>query len=159
MTLNNIDKLGFATALAEARKGSREGGVPIGAALVYHASSAEADCVVLGSAHNQRIQKSAPTLHAEIATIEDAGQLSADVYEKSTLYTTLSPCSMCAGAILFYKIPRVVIGENASASTGEEEWLRSRGVEVILVNNEECKELMRNFIENKPEAWNNGSSS
>ncbi|KAH7884866.1 cytidine deaminase-like protein [Phlebopus sp. FC_14] len=150
MELKDVDELGFSTALAKARKSYEEGGVPIGAALVYLGSS-NGNYRMLGSGHNERIQKSLPTLHAEIAALNDAGLLSPDIYAQSTLlyqYTTLSPCSMCAGAILFYKIPRVVVGENVSVSTGEEELLKSRGVEVVVLDDQKCKELMASFMKN-----------
>ncbi|OJA16871.1 hypothetical protein AZE42_13459, partial [Rhizopogon vesiculosus] len=149
-----IDKLGLSTAIAKARKSYQEGGIPIGAALVYHGSSTDPkDAIVLGCAHNSRIQKSSATLHGEIAALEDAGRLKAQVYRGSTMYTTLSPCLMCTGAILLYKIPRVVIGENESW-VGGEELLKSQGVEVIVVDNAECKTLMKKFIVEKPEEWN-----
>ncbi|KAG2036426.1 cytidine deaminase-like protein [Suillus americanus] len=152
--MDGIDKLGLATALAKARKSYQEGGIPIGAALVYHGSSTDPkDAVVLGCSHNSRIQKSSATLHGEIAALEDAGRLKAQVYRGSTMYTTLSPCIMCTGAILLYKIPRVVIGENENW-VGGEELLKSQGVEVVVVNNAECKELMKKFIVEKPEEWN-----
>lgn len=149
--MDDLDKLGLATASAKARKSYREGGIPIGAALVYHGSSLDlSNAVVLGCSHNQRIQKSSPTLHAEIATLEDAGRLKADVYTKSTMYTTLSPCSMCTGAILLYKIPRVVIGENKNF-VGGEKLLKEHGVEVKVAGDTECEELMARFIKEKPE--------
>ncbi|KAF9218912.1 cytidine deaminase-like protein [Gyrodon lividus] len=152
--MSDLDKLGLATALAKARKSYQEGGVPIGAALVYHGTSLEkTNAIVLGCAHNQRVQKASPTLHAEIAALEDAGRLKADIYRKSTMYTTLSPCNMCTGAILLYKIPRVVIGENKNW-VGGEELLRQNGVEVIVVDDAECKDLMKRFIMEKPEEWN-----
>ncbi|KAG1880077.1 cytidine deaminase-like protein [Suillus subluteus] len=152
--MDGIDKLGLSTALAKARKSYQEGGIPIGAALVYHGSSTDPkDAVVLGCSHNSRIQKSSATLHGEIAALEDAGRLKAQVYRGSTMYTTLSPCIMCTGAVLLYKIPRVVIGENENW-VGGEELLKSQGVEVIVVDNAECKELMKKFIVEKPEEWN-----
>ncbi|KAG2117561.1 cytidine deaminase-like protein [Suillus cothurnatus] len=154
--MDSIDKLGLSTALAKARKSYQEGGIPIGAALVYHGSSTDPkleDAVVLGCSHNSRIQKSSATLHGEIAALEDAGRLKAQVYRGSTMYTTLSPCIMCTGAILLYKIPRVVIGENENW-VGGEELLKSQGVEVIVVDNAECKQLMKKFIVEKPEEWN-----
>ncbi|KAG2343459.1 cytidine deaminase-like protein [Suillus weaverae] len=152
--MDGIDKLGLSTAIAKARKSYQEGGIPIGAALVYHGSSTDLkDVVVLGCSHNSRIQKSSATLHGEIAALEDAGRLKAQVYRGSTMYTTLSPCIMCTGAILLYKIPRVVIGENKNW-VGGEELLKSQGVEVIVVDNAECKELMKKFIVEKPEEWN-----
>ncbi|KAI6125933.1 cytidine deaminase-like protein [Pisolithus thermaeus] len=152
--MDGLDKLGLATAFAKARKSYHEGGIPIGAALVYHGTSLDpSDAVVLGCSHNQRIQKSSPTLHAEIAALEDAGRLKADVYTKSSMYTTLSPCSMCTGAILLYRIPRVVIGENKNF-VGGEKLLKEHGVEVRVVDDTECKELMTRFISEKPEEWN-----
>ncbi|KAG1741678.1 cytidine deaminase-like protein [Suillus lakei] len=152
--MDGIDKLGLSTAMAKARKSYQEGGIPIGAALVYHGSSTDPkDAVVLGCSHNSRIQKSSATLHGEIAALEDAGRLKAQVYRGSTMYTTLSPCIMCTGAVLLYKIPRVVIGENENW-VGGEELLKSHGVEVIVVDNAECKELMKKFIVEKPEEWN-----
>ncbi|KAG9311201.1 cytidine deaminase-like protein [Chiua virens] len=154
MTTLDIDKLGLATALAKARKSYQEGGVPIGAALIYHGGSRNAaSAAVLGCSHNQRIQKSSPTLHAEIAALEDAGRLKADVYKNSTMYTTLSPCIMCTGAILLYKIPRVVIGENTNWLGGEE-LLEKNGVEVVVLDDPECKALMSQYIKEKPEDWN-----
>ncbi|KAG6333242.1 hypothetical protein ID866_5850 [Astraeus odoratus] len=152
--MDELDKLGLATALAKARKSYQEGGVPIGAALIYHGSSLDVDdAVILGCSHNQRIQKSSATLHAEIATLEEAGRLKANVYRKSTMYTTLSPCSMCTGAILLYRIPRVVIGENQTF-VGGESLLKDRGVEVKVIDDAECKELMARFVKEKPEEWN-----
>ncbi|KAL4063739.1 cytidine deaminase-like protein [Scleroderma citrinum] len=151
--MNDPDKFGLATALAQARKSYQDGGIPIGAALLYHDPSLQpSDPVVLGCSHNQRIQKSSPTLHAEIAALEDAGRLKADVYRKSTMYTTLSPCSMCTGAILLYKIPRVVIGENKTFLGGEE-LLKEHGVEVKVVDDVECKELLARFVKERPDEW------
>ncbi|KAI0933035.1 hypothetical protein AcW1_000024 [Taiwanofungus camphoratus] len=150
--MNDADALGLRTALTAARKSYGEGGVPIGAALVYHDPDAGDAPKVLGQGHNSRIQEASPILHGETAALMDAGRLKAGVYRKSTMYTTLSPCSMCSGAILLYKIPRLVIGENANFK-GDEDLLRSRGVEVIVVDDQECKELMKKFIEEKPEEW------
>jgi len=138
---------GMHAALEQARKSYSEGGVPIGGALVVSSSHE-----ILGSGHNQRIQKSSPILHGETAALADAGRLTADIYQQATMFTTLSPCSMCTGAILLYKIPRVVIGENETFM-GEEDLLRSRGVEVIVLDNQECKDLMKRFIEEKPSEW------
>ncbi|KAF8557226.1 cytidine deaminase-like protein [Imleria badia] len=152
----DLDKLGLASALAKARKSHQEGGIPIGAALIFHGSNTSPDAAnaaVLGCAHNQRIQKSSPTLHAEIAALEDAGRQRAAVYRNSTMYTTLSPCVMCTGAILLYKIPRVVIGENTNW-VGGEELLKSNGVEVVVLDDPECKALMQQYIKEKPEDWN-----
>ncbi|KAI0074815.1 cytidine deaminase-like protein, partial [Panus rudis PR-1116 ss-1] len=125
------------------------GGVPIGSALVYHGG---ANSEVLGSGHNERIQKLSPTLHAEISALENAGRLKAEVYRNSTIVTTLSPCIMCTGAILLYRIPRVVILENTNF-VGGEDLLRNHGVEVIVLDNESCKEMMARFIKAHPEEW------
>ncbi|KAJ3872834.1 cytidine deaminase-like protein [Lentinula edodes] len=146
--MSSIDQVGIQIALTQARKSFNEGGIPIGCSLL------SVNGAILGAGHNQRIQKSSPTLHGEIAALEDAGRLKAGVYRDATIYTTLSPCSMCTGAILLYKIPRVVIGENKTFSMGGEDLLRSHGVEVVVLDNEECKELMAKFISEKPEEWN-----
>ncbi|KAJ7595450.1 cytosine deaminase [Mycena floridula] len=145
-----MDKLGISKAFEEAQKGYQGGGIPIGAALLC---LDEDRTLILGSGHNQRIQKSSATLHGEISALENAGRLKPEIYKRSTMYTTLSPCSMCSGAILLYKIPRVVIGENINFK-GEEELLRSRGVEVIVLNDEGCRKLMKQFIDERPEQWN-----
>ncbi|KAL6305715.1 cytosine deaminase [Sparassis latifolia] len=152
--MKSSDVLGLKTALANARKSYDEGGVPIGAALVLHGGTDDPsqELKLLGQGHNQRIQKSSAILHGETAALKNAGRLKAEVYRQSTMYTTLSPCSMCSGAILLYKIPRLVIGENANF-VGDEDLLRSRGVEVVVVEDEECKELMSKFINEKPEEW------
>lgn len=136
----------LALAIAEARAGAAEGGIPIGAAL------AEGDRV-LGVGHNRRVQMGSAIRHGETDCLENVGRLPAAVYARSTMATTLSPCDMCTGAILLYGIPRVVIGEN-STFYGGEDYLRSRGVEVVVVDDEECKELMRQFIAANPELWN-----
>ena len=136
----------LALAIAEARAGAAEGGIPIGAAL------AEGDRV-LGVGHNRRVQMGSAIRHGETDCLETVGRLPASVYAGSTMATTLSPCDMCTGAILLYGIPRVVIGEN-STFYGGEDYLRSRGVEVVVVDDEECKELMRQFIAANPELWN-----
>lgn len=136
----------FEAALEEARKGYAEGGIPIGSVLVH-------DGNILGRGHNKRVQQGSPTLHGEMDALENAGRLPAKVYRESVLYTTLSPCSMCTGAILLYGIPKVVIGEN-STFMGEEQLLKDRGVEVVVLDNEDCKELMQEFIRTKPELWN-----
>lgn len=133
-------------AIEEARIGLAEGGIPIGSVIV-HAGS------IIGRGHNQRIQRGSAILHGEMAAFENAGRQPASVYQDSVLYTTLSPCAMCTGAILLYGIPKVVIGEN-STFMGEEALLKSRGVEVIVVQDETCIALMRNFIANKPQLWN-----
>ncbi|KAF2869470.1 cytidine deaminase-like protein [Massariosphaeria phaeospora] len=139
--------LGFKAALAEAQKGSDEGGVPIGAALV----SAEGN--ILGRGHNMRIQNSSATLHAEISALEKAGRLPAASYRGATMYTTLSPCDMCTGACVMYKVRRVVIGENQTF-VGGEEYLKQKGIEVVVLQNEKCQELMKKFIKENPDDWN-----
>ena len=136
----------LALAIAEARKGVAEGGIPIGAAL------AQGDRL-LGVGHNRRVQQGSAIRHGETDCLENVGRLPASVYAASTMATTLSPCDMCTGAILLYGIPRVVIGEN-STFYGGEDYLRSRGVEVVVVDDEECKMLMRDFIAANPELWN-----
>lgn len=136
----------FEAAVEEARKGYAEGGIPIGSVLIY-------DGKILGRGHNKRVQQGSPTLHGEMDALENAGRLPAKVYRESVLYTTLSPCPMCTGAILLYGIPKVVIGEN-STFMGEEQLLKERGVEVVVLNNEECIQLMQEFIRTKPELWN-----
>lgn len=133
-------------ALEEARQGLTEGGIPIGSVLVHRG-------IILGKGHNRRVQKGSAILHAEMDALENAGRQPADVYRESVLYTTLSPCPMCSGAILLYGIPQVIIGEN-STFMGEEELLRSRGVRVDVLQNQECISLMRMFILEKPELWN-----
>ena len=134
------------TAIEEARKGLAEGGIPIGSVLVQ-------DGKIIGRGHNQRVQKGSAVLHAEMSCLENAGRLKAADYKKCVLYSTLSPCDMCSGTILLYGIPKVVIGENHTFK-GPEDYLRSRGVELVLVNSQECKDLMKKFIEEKPELWN-----
>ncbi|KAH9947035.1 cytidine deaminase-like protein [Amylocystis lapponica] len=152
--MKSSDVLGLSAALSQAKKSYAEGGVPIGAALVLHGGtdSSHEEPRVLGQGHNQRVQKASAILHGETSALKDAGRLKAEVYRQSTMYTTLSPCSMCSGAILLYKIPRLVIGENTNFK-GEEDLLRSRGVEVVVLDNAECKELMTKFIQEKPEEW------
>lgn len=133
-------------AIEEAEAGLREGGIPIGSVLVH-------DGRIVGRGHNRRMQRGSSVLHGEMDALENAGRLPARIYRESTIYTTLSPCSMCSGAILLYGIPRVVIGEN-STFLGEEDLLRSRGVELQIVNDETCIHLMREFIAAHPEEWN-----
>lgn len=132
-------------ALAEARAGSAEGGIPIGSVLVV-------DGEVVGRGHNRRVQRGSVVLHAEMDALEDAGRLPAETYRRSTLYSTLSPCDMCSGAALLYGIPRIVIGENATFR-GPEEHVRSRGVEVVVLDDQGCIELMTEFIAARPELW------
>jgi cytosine deaminase len=136
----------LAVAIEQARVGRDEGGVPIGAALV-------ADGRVLGAGHNRRVQQGSAIRHGETDALEEAGRLSASVYRRATMYTSLSPCDMCTGAILLYGIPRVVIGENRTFMGGED-LLRSRGVEVVNLDSAECKALMDEFIAAHPEIWN-----
>src|SRR5512138_2718486 len=133
-------------ALEEARQGYAEGGIPIGAVLV-HAGR------IIGRGHNQRMQRGSAVLHAEMDALERAGRLAASVYRASTLYTTLSPCAMCSGAILLYGIQRVVIGENRTFR-GEEELLRSRGIVVEVVDDPSCAALLESFVRAHPELWN-----
>lgn len=133
-------------AIEEARKGLAEGGIPIGSVLVHHGR-------ILGSGHNRRVQRGSAILHGEMDALENAGRQPAAVYRESVLYTTLSPCAMCTGAILLYGIPRVVVGENRTF-LGEEELLRSRGVTVEVVDDAECKEMMEGFIRENPSLWN-----
>jgi creatinine deaminase len=133
-------------AIEEARQGLQEGGIPIGSVIVHGGA-------ILGRGHNRRVQKGSAILHGEMDALENAGRLPASVYRASVLYTTLSPCSMCSGAILLYGIPRVIVGENQTF-LGEEELLRSRGVSVEVLQNEECIRLMREFIARSPALWN-----
>jgi len=140
------DREFLAHAIEQARIGREEGGVPIGAALV-------ADGRVLGVGRNRRVQDGSAIRHGETDALENAGRLPASVYRRATMYTTLSPCDMCTGAILLYGIPRVVMGENRTFVGGEDH-LRARGVEVVNLDSEECVELMREFIAAHPEIWN-----
>uniref|UniRef100_A0AC35GXU7 CMP/dCMP-type deaminase domain-containing protein n=1 Tax=Panagrolaimus sp. PS1159 TaxID=55785 RepID=A0AC35GXU7_9BILA len=144
--MSSSEAQGFQIALDEAYKGYEEKGIPIGAALV------DEDGTILGRGHNMRIQKSSPTLHAEIAALENAGRLSANIYRRCTMYTTLSPCDMCSGACILYGIKKVVIGEN-STFVGAEKLLESKGIKTEILNNEECKHLMAKFIKKYPEKW------
>ncbi len=136
----------MAAALDEARKGLSEGGIPIGAVIVHGGK-------IIGRGHNRRVQKGSAILHGEMDALENAGRLLASVYRECELYTTLSPCSMCSGAILLYGIPRVVIGENRTFM-GEEAWLASRGVDIQVLQEPACIELMERFIRERPELWN-----
>ncbi|MDY6856057.1 MAG: nucleoside deaminase [Thermodesulfobacteriota bacterium] len=133
-------------AIEEAKRGMAEGGVPIGSVLVI-------DHRIVGRGHNQRAQKGSTILHAEMDCLENAGRIRASDYRRATLYSTLSPCDMCSGAVLLYGIPKVVIGENRTFC-GPEDYLRSRGVELLIIDNQECRQLMETFIENNPELWN-----
>ncbi len=133
-------------AYEEAVKGMNEGGIPIGSVIVHNGK-------IIGRGHNRRIQKGSAILHGEMDALENAGRLPAKVYKESVLYTTLSPCPMCTGAILLYKIPKVIIAENLNFM-GEEELLKSRGVKVEVLQDEKCISLMKEFIEKRPELWN-----
>ena len=141
-----MDDSFLAEAIEEARQGVREGGIPIGSILVHGDK-------IIGRGHNRRVQRGSAILHGEMDALENAGRQPASVYRESVLYTTLSPCSMCSGAILLYQIPRVIIGENRTFM-GEEELLRSRGVSVEVLQNEECIRLMQEFIRQNPGLWN-----
>lgn len=136
----------MAAALEEARQGLAEGGIPIGSVLVL-------DGKIVGRGHNRRVQKGSPTLHAEMDCLENAGRLKAIDYQRAVLYSTLSPCDMCSGIVLLYKIPRVIIGENITFQ-GPEDYVRSRGVELVILNLQECILLMEAFITAHPELWN-----
>lgn len=132
-------------AIKEAEKGLSNGGIPIGSILVYKNK-------IIGRGHNQRIQKGSVILHGEMDALENAGRLPTRIYKESTLYTTLSPCSMCSGAILLYGIPKVIIGENKTFM-GSEENLKLNGIEVEVLNDKNCIKMMTNFIENNPSLW------
>lgn len=133
-------------AIEEARKGYEEGGIPIGSVIVHKGQ-------IIGRGHNKRMQDGSVVLHGEMDAFENAGRQPAAVYRECTIYTTLSPCPMCSGAILLYGIPKVVVGENETFM-GAEEHLRANGVEIELANSQECKDLMARFIAEKPEVWN-----
>jgi creatinine deaminase len=133
-------------AIEEAKKGLSEGGIPIGSVLVI-------DGKIVGRGHNRRVQNGSPILHAEMDCFENAGRLTAKDYQRSILYSTLSPCDMCSGTALLYKIPKIVIGENKTFQ-GPEEYVRSRGVELEILNDAECIILMEDFIAQKPSLWN-----
>ena len=146
MDTNQRDHEFLARAIEEARVGRAEGGVPIGGALVV-------DGEVVAVGHNRRVQHNSAIRHGETDALENAGRLPASVYRRATMYTTLSPCDMCTGAILLYGIPRVVMGENRTF-VGGEDYLRSRGVEVVNLDSQECVDLMNEFIARYPEIWN-----
>jgi creatinine deaminase len=133
-------------AIDEAQQGLAEGGIPIGSVIVHKGA-------IIGRGHNRRVQKGSAILHGEMDAFENAGRQPASVYRESVLYTTLSPCAMCSGAILLYGIPKVVIGENQTFM-GEEELLRSRGVVVEVLQDAACTDLMRHFIASRPDLWN-----
>jgi creatinine deaminase len=133
-------------AIEEARQGLAEGGIPIGSVLVV-------DGQVVGRGHNRRVQRGSAILHAEMDCLENAGRLKALDYRRAVLYSTLSPCDMCSGTSLLYGIPKIVVGENRTFQ-GPEDYVRSRGVELVILDNAECIELMREFIAARPEIWN-----
>jgi len=133
-------------AVEEARHGLAQGGIPIGSVLVC-------DGRIIGRGHNQRVQRGSVIHHAEMNCLENAGRLAAAVYRRCVLYSTLSPCSMCSGAALLYRIPRIVIGENVTFR-GPEDYLRSQGVEIEVAQDPECIRLMREFVAARPELWN-----
>jgi cytosine deaminase len=133
-------------AIEEAEAGRREGGIPIGSVIVHRGA-------IIGRGHNRRVQRGSAVLHGEMDALENAGRQPASVYRECTLYTTLSPCSMCSGAILLYGIPHVIVGENTTF-LGEEDLLRSRGVKLDVLNDPRCIELMESFIRDEPRLWN-----
>jgi cytosine deaminase len=136
----------LAAAVEEAKKGLASGGIPIGSVLVI-------DGAIVGRGHNQRVQKGSSVLHAEMDCLESAGRLGQSDYGRATLYSTLSPCDMCSGAVLLYGIPRVVVGENRTFR-GPEDYVRSRGVDVLVLDDPECRQLMEQFIAEHPGLWN-----
>lgn len=136
----------LAAAIEEARQGLKEGGIPIGSVLVHQGR-------IIGRGHNQRVQKGSVIHHAEMNCLENAGRQPAKVYRECTLYSTLSPCPMCSGTVLLYGIPTVIVGENRTFQ-GPEAYVRSQGVDVQIVDNAECVRLMTDFIQAKPELWN-----
>jgi creatinine deaminase len=133
-------------AIEEAKKNLAEGGIPIGSVLVLEGK-------IIGRGHNQRVQQGSVIHHAEMNCLENAGRLAASVYQRCTLYSTLSPCPMCSGAVLLYKIPRIVVGENKTFQ-GPEDYVRSQGVKVEVLQDPACIRLMRDFIKARPELWN-----
>jgi creatinine deaminase len=133
-------------AVEEAKKGLAEGGIPIGSVLVREGT-------IIGLGHNRRVQNGSVIHHAEMNCLENAGRLPASVYSRCILYSTLSPCPMCSGAVVLYKIPRVIIGENTTFQ-GPEDYLRSQGVQLEILNDPACVQMMRNFIKARPELWN-----
>lgn len=133
-------------AIEEAEKGLNEGGIPIGSVIVHKGK-------IIGRGHNRRVQKGSVILHGEMDAFENAGRQPASVYRECVLYTTLSPCPMCSGAILLYGIPKVIVGENITFM-GDEEHLKSHGVEIEVLQNEDCINMMKKFIADKPELWN-----
>jgi len=142
----DTDTIFMLEAIKEAKRGLAEGGIPIGSVLVI-------DGKIRGRGHNKRIQEGSAVLHAEMDCLENAGRLKAKDYRRATLYSTLSPCDMCSGAVLLYGIPRVVVGENTNFQ-GPEEYVRGRGVEVVVLQDEKCISIMRDFIKANPSLWN-----
>lgn len=142
--IRDMDKF-LQAAIEEAKKSMAEGGIPIGSVLVI-------DGQIVGRGHNQRVQKGSAILHAEMDCLENAGRLKASDYRRATLYSTLSPCDMCSGTVLLYGIPKVVIGENRTFQ-GPEEYVRSRGVEIVVVDDKECRQLMEQFINEHQALW------
>ena len=140
-----MDKF-LSAAIEEAKKGIAEGGIPIGSVLVL-------DNKIVARGHNQRVQKESTVLHAEMDCLENAGRMKTSDYRRAILYSTLSPCDMCSGAVLLYGIKKVIVGENQTFS-GAEDYLRSRGVEVIIIDDKECRQLIEDFIKKNPELWN-----
>ncbi|MBT8265761.1 MAG: nucleoside deaminase [Bacteroidia bacterium] len=133
-------------AISEAKKSALEGGIPIGSVLVHNGK-------IVGSGHNRRVQEGSAILHGEMSALENAGRRSAKFYQDCEIYTTLSPCPMCSGAIILYGIKKVIIGEN-STFLGEETLLRSKGIDVVVLDDNDCKEMMQDFINKHPELWN-----
>lgn len=144
--INATDAQFLQAALEQARIGLADGGVPIGSVLVV-------DDEIVGRGHNRRVQKGSPILHAEMDAVENAGRLTAGDYRRAVLYSTLSPCDMCSGMTLLYRIPRIVVGENRTFQ-GPEDYVRSRGVIVEIADDLECVRLMKEFIRSQPELWN-----
>ena len=140
------DELFLRAAIDEARRGLEEGGIPIGSVLVM-------DGQIVGRGHNRRVQQGSAILHAEMDAIENAGRLSGNDYRRAVLYSTLSPCDMCSGTALLYGIPRIVIGENRTFQ-GPENYLRQRGVQLVIVDDPQCVQLMKQFIDTHPALWN-----
>jgi len=142
----NMADIFMEAAIEEARKSLQEGGIPIGSVIVY-------DGKIIGRGHNRRVQKGSAVLHGEMDALENTGRQPASVYRECVLYTTLSPCSMCSGAVMLYNIPKIIIGENKTF-LGEEELLKSRGVKIEILQNPECIDLMAEFIFTHPDLWN-----
>jgi len=146
MTLSPTEKTFLDAAVEEAMLGRDEGGIPIGSVLVI-------DGKIVGRGHNRRVQSGSAILHAEMDALENAGRLTASEYARATLYSTLSPCDMCSGTALLYKIPKIIVGENLTFQ-GPESYMRTRGVDVMILKDERCIELMRLFIAEHPKLWN-----